>query len=46
MAIRFTPLASSDLEAIGDYIAQDKPDRAYSFVLEIRCNKQAQININ
>ncbi len=25
MAIRFTPLASSDLEAIGDYIAQDNP---------------------
>ena len=41
MAIRFTPLASSDLEAIGDYIAQDNPDRAYSFVLEIRnqCRK-------
>ena len=43
MAIRFTPLASSDLEAIGDYIAQDNPDRAYSFVLEIRnqCRKIA-----
>ena len=43
MAIRFTPLASSDLEAIGDYIAQDNPARAYSFVLEIRnqCRKIA-----
>ena len=36
MAIRFTPLASSDLEAIGDYIGQDNPTRAYCFVLEIR----------
>ena len=43
MAIRFTPLASSDLEAIGDYIGQDNPTRAYSFVLEIRnqCRKIA-----
>jgi toxin ParE1/3/4 len=43
MEIRFTPLASSDLEAIGDYIGQDKPARAYSFVLEIRnqCRKIA-----
>ena len=43
MAIRFTPLASSDLEAIGDYIGQDNPASAYSFVLEIRnqCRKIA-----
>jgi len=43
MAIRFTPLASTDIEAIGDYIAQDNPARAYSFVLEIRnqCRKIA-----
>lgn len=43
MEIRFTPLASSDLEAIGDYIAQDNQARAYSFVLEIRnqCRKIA-----
>ena len=47
MAIRFTPLASSDLEAIGDYIAQDNPARAYSFVLEIRkqCRKIASAPI-
>ena len=43
MEIRFTPLASSDLEAIGDYIAQNNQVRAYSFVLEIRnqCRKIA-----
>jgi len=43
MEIRFTPLASTDLEAIGDYIGQDNPARAYSFVLEIRiqCRKIA-----
>ena len=43
MEIRFTPLASSDLEAIGDYIAQNNQARVYSFVLEIRnqCRKIA-----
>ena len=43
MVVRFTPLASSDLEAIGDYIGQDNLARAHSFVLEIRnkCRKIA-----
>lgn len=32
----FSPLAASDLEEIGDYIARDNPARARSFVREIR----------
>jgi len=32
----FSPLAASDLEEIGDYIAQDNPHRALTFVREIR----------
>jgi len=36
MGIRFAPLAIVDLEGIGDFIAQDNPSRAYSFVREIR----------
>jgi toxin ParE1/3/4 len=41
MGLRFTPLAVSDLEEIGDYIAQDNPARAHSFVMELRrqCEK-------
>jgi toxin ParE1/3/4 len=37
----FSPLAASDLEEIGDYIAQDNPHRAFTFVREIRerCQK-------
>lgn len=31
-----TPLAESDSEEIGDYIAIDNPDRALSFILELR----------
>lgn len=34
--IDFTPLAESDLEGIGDFIAQDNPRRALSFVEELR----------
>ncbi len=30
-----TPLAECDIEAIGDYIAQDNPQRAISFVREL-----------
>lgn len=43
MSLSFTPLASQDLEAIADYIAQDNPYRALSFVGEIReqCQKIA-----
>jgi len=37
----FSPLAASDLEEIGDYIARDNPHRAITFVREIRehCQK-------
>lgn len=43
MGLRFTPLAVSDLEEIGDYIARDNPVRAESFVEELRkqCDKIA-----
>ncbi|MEQ1887979.1 MAG: type II toxin-antitoxin system RelE/ParE family toxin [Alphaproteobacteria bacterium] len=38
-----TPLAESDIEEIGDYIAKDNPDRAFSFIVELRgqCQKIA-----
>ena len=41
MGIRFALLAIADLEGIGDFIAQDNPSRAYSYVREIRkqCGK-------
>ncbi len=44
MGLRLTPLAVSDLEGIGDYIARDNPARAESFVLELReqCEKIAR----
>jgi len=44
MRTTFTPLAESDLEAIGDYIAADNPKRAISFVRELRqqCQRIAQ----
>jgi toxin ParE1/3/4 len=32
----FSPIAESDLEEIGDYIAGDNPSRALSFVRELR----------
>lgn len=32
MRLLLTPLAGQDLEEIGDYIAQDNPTRAHSFV--------------
>ena len=32
----FSVLAESDLEEIGDYIARDNPERAVSFIQEIR----------
>ncbi len=39
MRVIITPRAQADLEAIGDYIALHDPDRAISFVgeLRIRC---------
>lgn len=44
MRIEFSPAALRDLEYIGDYIAQDNPQRAKSFVSELRvqCAKIAQ----
>jgi toxin ParE1/3/4 len=35
MIVEFTAAAEADLEAIGDYIAQDNPVRALSFVQEL-----------
>ncbi|WP_035052667.1 type II toxin-antitoxin system RelE/ParE family toxin [Andreprevotia chitinilytica] len=35
MRLVITPLAERDIEAIGDYIAQDSPKRAASFVIEL-----------
>ena len=38
MIVELTAAAEADLEAIGDYIAQDNPVRALSFVRELsRC---------
>jgi toxin ParE1/3/4 len=41
MRLIFAPLATADLEEIGDYIAPDKPPRALSFMRELRaqCRK-------
>ena len=36
MGVLFTPLADTDLEEIGDYIAQDNPARALTFIQEPR----------
>jgi toxin ParE1/3/4 len=36
MRVEISPLAERDLEAIGDYIADDNPPRALSFVAELR----------
>jgi plasmid stabilization system protein ParE len=42
--VTLTAEAEADLEAIGDYIAQDNPERAVSFVEEIaeRCLRLGQ----
>jgi len=41
MRLLITPLATHDLEEIGDYIVQDNPQRAASFIAELRaqCEK-------
>lgn len=41
MGVLLTPLAETDLEEIGDYIALDNPTRALTFIQEIRwqCQK-------
>lgn len=36
MRLEFLPQAENDLEAIGDFIAQDSPRRAISFIRELR----------
>lgn len=36
MRVHFTEEAERDLEAIGDYIASDNPERAITFVMELR----------
>ena len=36
MIVRLTAEAENDLEQIGDYIAEDNPKRALSFVLALR----------
>jgi toxin ParE1/3/4 len=38
MQLLITPLAAFDLQEIGDYIAQDNPVRAGSFVAELRAH--------
>lgn len=40
MRLLLTPLAEQDLEEIGDYIAQDNPTRALSFVQELQAQCQ------
>ena len=40
-----SPLAEQDLEAIGDFIAQDNPHRALTFIIELR-NQCARIAAN
>jgi len=41
MRLEFSPLAETDLEAIGDYIALDSPGNALRFIQELRdqCRK-------
>lgn len=36
MKVEFSNESDQDLESIGDWIAQENPDRAYSFVRELR----------
>ena len=38
MQLLITPLAAFDLEEIGDYIAQDNPVRAGTFIAELRAH--------
>lgn len=41
MRLELSPLAETDLEAIGDYIALDSPGNALRFIQDLRdqCNK-------
>jgi toxin ParE1/3/4 len=36
MSVVLSPASECDLEEIGDYIAQDNPSRAVSFIMEMR----------
>jgi len=38
MLLSITPLAASDLEEIGDYIAQDNPERAGEFLTAMQAH--------
>ena len=38
LKVRFAKAAERDLEAIGDWIAEDSPSRAHSFVRELRAS--------
>lgn len=40
MELQLSPAAQDDLEAIGDFIAQDSPANALRFVLELRAQCQ------
>ena len=44
MRLELSPLAESDLEAIGDYIAADSPDNALQFIrrLQEQCKRIAK----
>ena len=44
MRLEFSPLAVADLEAIGDYIAEDSPGNAVRFIegVRVQCQKIAR----
>jgi toxin ParE1/3/4 len=44
MRVTISPLAERDLESIGDYISEDNPGRALSFVagMRVQCAKIAK----
>jgi toxin ParE1/3/4 len=44
MRFRFSHRAETDIEEIGDYIAEDNPERAVTFTeeLRVRCRKLAR----
>ena len=44
MTVVFSPVAETDLEEIGDYVALDNPRRAVTFVREIRDPMQRHLS--
>lgn len=44
MPFRFTKRAEADVEEIADYIARDNPERACSFVVQLRRHCRALVN--